>query len=74
MIGAYPIRPSEDDAIKLGDVARVEDGAFATFPGTVKPIDEGTGDLMVDVAICGGLTSVSLHPEQVSRLDAKKAA
>lgn len=73
VIGAQPI-VAPDDSIKPGEAVRVEDGPFATFPGTVTAIDEGTGDLIVDVAIFGKAVPVSLHPKQVTRLDEKKAA
>lgn len=73
VIGVQPIK-AHDDSIKPGESVRVEDGPFATFPGTVKAIDKGTGDLIVDVSIFGRLTPVSLHPKQVTRLDEKRAA
>jgi len=73
VIGLKPIK-APDDSIKPGESVRVEDGPFATFPGTVKAIDEETGDLIVDVSVFGRLTPVHLHPKQVSRIDDRRAA
>lgn len=73
VIGQQPSK-APDDSIKAGEAVRVEDGPFATFPGTVVRVDDETGDLIVDVSIFGRLTPVSLHPKQVTRLDERRAA
>jgi transcriptional antiterminator NusG len=52
----------------VGDVARVTDGAFESFEGTVQLIDEERGKITISIEIFGRATPVVVEFWQVKRI------
>lgn len=64
--GDKPVRVHQ--SYNVGDVVKITDGAFATFSGTIKEINEEKEKLSVEVQIFGRPT-----PVEVSFMQAEKA-
>lgn len=55
-------------SFNLGDVVKITDGAFASFSGTIKEINEEKEKLSVEVQIFGRPTPVEVNYLQVERV------
>jgi transcription termination/antitermination protein NusG len=56
------------EVVEEGDLVRVSDGAFASFNGTVKEVDEERSRLKIAVLIFGRTAPVELEFGQVEKL------
>jgi len=52
--------------MEIGEMVRIEDGPFASFPGTIEAVDELRGRLWVAVAIFGRISPVEMELAQVA--------
>jgi transcription termination/antitermination protein NusG len=57
-----------DETIRVDDLVRVSDGAFASFRGTVEEVDEESKRLKVVVSIYGRTVAADLEFGQVEKL------